>query len=118
MAGLQTPVVLLPRFTTLSGADEFTTVGMDVTEFEKAVVSFWRSTGANLGSITITFEESMDQSNWTTCTGGPFSDPGATTEGQFSPVITKRWFRIKVTRTGAGATVTVWCLGFLTQRET
>jgi hypothetical protein len=117
MAGTLVPLVLLPRYTTLSGATTFTTIGMDASEYEKAILSFWRSSGANLSSITINYEESIDQSNWTTCSGGAFADPGANTEGQHQPTITKRWFRISVTLTGAGATTSVWCIGFLQMRE-
>jgi hypothetical protein len=119
MAGTLVPLVLIPRYTSYAGdATAFTTIGMDVTEYEKAIVSFWRSNGANFGSIAITFEESMDQLNWTTCAGGPFTDPGAGNEGQFQPELTKRWFRIKVTPGGANVVVSCWCIGFLMQRET
>lgn len=49
---------------------------------------------------------------------GPFADPGAGVEGQFSPGLTKRWFRIRLTvTTGSTAVLTCWCLGFLVQRE-
>lgn len=121
MAGLFVPLVLIPRYTTYCGANgtSFTTVGMDVSEYEKAVVSFWRTAGMNVAGLqTITFEESMDQLTWTTCAGGPFTDPGALTEAQFQPELTKRWFRVSVTLnvTGNGA-ITLWCLGFLMQRE-
>ncbi len=120
MAGLNVPLVLLPRYTTYSGQNGtvFTTIGMDVTDYEKAVVSFWRSAGISLTSVSITFEESMDQILWSTCGGGPFTDPGATTEAQFSPLLTKRWFRISVTiNSTPNASVTCWCIGFLVQRE-
>src|SRR5262245_38384641 len=120
MAGLNVPLVLLPRYSTYSGANGtvFTTIGMDVTDYDKAVVSFWRSAGLNLTSLTINFEESMDQILWSTCSGGPFTDPGAVTETQFSPVLTKRWFRISITlNSGANSIVSCWCIGFLVQRE-
>src|SRR5213593_1920507 len=112
MAGLFIPLVLLPRYTTYSGATgaSFTTVGMVVSDYEKAVVSFWRSAGVNLsGAQTIAFEESMDQLTWTTCAGGPFTDPGANTEGQFQPVLSKRWFRINITLSlTANGALTCW----------
>jgi len=121
MAGIYVPLVLLPRYTTLCGANgtSFTTIAMDVSDYEQAVVSFWRAAGLNLTSLAITFQESMDQQNWSTCGGGAFADPGALIEGQFSPVLTKRWFRINLTLTAgmAEAVVTCWCIGFLMQRE-
>lgn len=119
MAGNQVPLVLIPRYTTYAGQNtDFTTIGMDVTDYVKATVSFWR--GVLLGTtpaILITFEESMDQLYWSTCLGGPFTDPGQAVEGQFVPVISKRWFRIKITLTGTAPVVTCWCIGFLEQRE-
>jgi hypothetical protein len=121
MAGLFVPLVLIPRYSTYCGANatSFTTIGMDVSDYEKAVVSFWRSNGVGLAAIAINFQESMDQLNWTTCGGGPFNDPGAGNEAQFQPVLSKRWFRINVTITAAlaDAAVTCWCIGFLMQRE-
>lgn len=120
MAGVYVPLVLLPRYTTLCGATgtDFSTVAMDVSDYDKAVVSFRREAGLALTSLTIHFEESMDQQNWTACSGGPFADPGAGVEGQFSPGLTKRWFRIRLTvTTGSTAVLTCWCLGFLVQRE-
>jgi hypothetical protein len=117
MAGTLVPVVLFPRFTTLSGPTTFMTVAMDVTDYDQALVDFWRSAGANSPVVSITFEESNDQLGWTTCSGGPFNDPGANSQLPFAPVLTKRWMRISVTLTGTGATVTLWCLGFLVVRE-
>ena len=117
MAGTLVPLVLIPRYTTLSGATTFQTIAMDVTDYEKAIVDFWRSAGANLGSITPNFEESIDQVTWSTCGGGPFADPGANSQAQFQPDLTKRWFRITIALTGANPVVTLWCIGFLMVRE-
>jgi hypothetical protein len=117
MAGELVPLVLIPRYTTYAGAATFTTIGMDVTEYEKAIVSFWRGPAINMTTLTINFEESMDQLNWTTCGGGAFPDPGASAEGQFQPTTTKRWFRISLTPAGTGPVVTCWCIGFLMRRE-
>lgn len=118
MAGTFVPLVLIPRYTTLAGATTYTTVGMDVSDYEKAVVSYWRSAGVNLlGAPTVLFQESTDQLNWTTCAGGPFTDPGANSEAQYQPELTKRWFRISVELATADTAVTLWCIGFLMQRE-
>ncbi len=118
MAGMFVPLVLLPRYTTLAGATTYTTVGMDVSEYEKAVLSYWRSAGISLTSTpVVSFEESTDQLTWTTCTGGPYTDPGANSETQFQPELTKRWFRISVQLPTAQSAVTLWCIGFLMQRE-
>jgi len=118
MPGTLVPIVLLPRFTTFSGpTTTFYTVGMEVSEYSKVILSTWRSSGASLSGFAVTYEESTDQLTWTTCAGGPFSDPGAFAEIQHQPELTKRWFRIGVTLTGANAVVTCWCIGFLEMRE-
>ena len=119
MAGELTPLVLLPRYTSYAGATTFTTIGMEVTDYSKALVNVWR--GPLLGTaatIAFTFEESTDQTNWTTCNGiTPPLDPGADTEAQYQPELNKRWFRIKVTLGGTDPSGTCWAIGFLERRE-
>ncbi len=118
MAGELVPLVLIPRYSTFVGATTFVTVGMDVTEFEKAIVNVWRGpmTGTS-PTYAISFEESTDQDNWTQCTNGSGGDPGASTEAQYSPTITKRWFRAKLVLAGTNPAVTTWAVGFLERRE-
>ena len=61
MAGLYVPLVMIPRYSTYAGpSTTFATVGMDVSDYDKAILSFWRSSGANLATFVINFEESMD----------------------------------------------------------
>jgi hypothetical protein len=118
MAGNLTPLVMLPRYTTFSGANTFTTVGMDVTDYSKAILNVWR--GAMNGSsptYAISFEESTDQETWATCSGGSGGDPGANTEVQYTPTLAKRWFRVKVVLGGTQPVATCWAVGFLEQRE-
>ena len=119
MAGELVPLVLLPRFSTYAGDGTFTTIAMDVTEFQKAIVNVWR--GKLLGTSTnfqIKFEESTDQDSWTTCTNGAGGDPGADTEAQYTPELNKRWFRAVITTTGTDPVVTCWGVGFLELRQT
>ena len=112
------PLVLLPRFSTLVGAHSFATVGMEVSDYSKAIVNVWRGnmsgTSPAFGAV---FEESVDQSNWTTCVSGTGGDPGADTEAQYSPAFSKRWFRIVVTLAGTDPAVSCWAIGFLEMRE-
>lgn len=118
MAGNLVPLVLIPRFTSYIGANTFVTVGMDVSEYVKAIVNAWR--GAMTGStptFALSFEESTDQDSWTTCTGGSSADPGANTEAQYTPTLAKRWFRVKLVLAGTQPCVTCWALGFLEMRE-
>ena len=70
MAGELVPLVLLPRYTTYGGDSTFTTIAMDVTDYETAIVNVWR--GKLIGTapgIGFTFQESTDQVTWSTCTG-------------------------------------------------
>jgi hypothetical protein len=117
MSGELTPVVMLPRFTTFAGASDFTTIAMDVTDYETAILNVWR--GKIVGGFTVTCQESTDQETWSTCTGTNCSayDPGELLEGQVSATLKKRWFRVKVTLTGSDPQATCWAVGFLEDRQ-
>jgi len=118
MAGELVPLVLVPRYSTFVGAHSFTTTGMEVSDYSKAIVNVWRSEMLGTSpTFAVEFQESTDQSTWTTCTNGASADPGSNTEAQYSPELTKRWFRIKVTLTGTGPAVSAWAIGFLEMRE-
>ena len=123
MAGELTPLVLLPRYSTYVGAStagkEFVTIAMDVTEFQSAILNCWR--GKLLGTsptFALTFQESSDQLNWTTCAGTNVSayDPGEEAEGQSNAVLTKQWFRVKVVLGGTSPAGTCWAVGYLERR--
>ena len=118
MAGELVPLVLIPRFTTYAGASTFTTIAMDVSEYQKAIVNCWRGklTGTS-ATISFEFEESTDQDSWTTCTNGSSADPGAETEDQYTPDLKKRWFRAKVTLGGTDPAGTAWAIGYLEMRQ-
>ena len=124
MAGTLVPLVMLPRYTTLSGASTFTTIAMDVTRYQSANLSAWR--GRLFSSpgyaFKLTCQESTDpgvEASWTTCTGtNAFEfDPGEESEGQIVATLTKRWFRVKVELTGSTPQATCWAVGFLEDRE-
>jgi hypothetical protein len=117
MAGELVPLVLIPRYTSYNGATDFTTIGMEVTDYEKALVNVWRGPLAGGGTFLVTFQESTDGTNWTTCGGTTPGDPGSETETQYQPELTKRWFRVKITMTGTAPAVSCWALGFLQMRE-
>ena len=83
MAGQQTPLVLLPRYTTYAGASTFLTLAMDVTEYSSASVNVWRGKllGTDTPTVAFSLEESSDQVNWTACAGpkqGPRSVASST----------------------------------------
>jgi hypothetical protein len=119
MAGEFVPLVLLPRYSTYAGASTFTTIGMEVSEYSSASVNVWR--GKLLGTTPtfgVTFEESIDQLTWSTCTGTSAGvDPGEETEALYTATLKKRWFRIKVVLGGTSPAATCWAIGFLEKRE-
>jgi hypothetical protein len=118
MAGELVPLVMLPRYTTLTGATDFTTIGMEVADYTSAILNIYRGPVANSGTFAITLEESTDQQSWSTCSGTTASyDPGSGTEGQQTATLKKRWFRVKITLTGTDPAVSCWALGFLEMRE-
>jgi len=118
MAGELVPLVLIPRYTSYSGDLTFTSIAMDVTEYENAIVNVWR--GKLLGTsptIVFSFQESTDQETWSTCTNGSGGDPGEDTEAQYTPELKKRWFRIKIVMGGTDPVTTCWAVGFLELRQ-
>jgi hypothetical protein len=129
MAGELTPLVLLPRYTTYAGLPGtgsgtikvayFSTVAMEVPEYQKAIINVWR--GKLIGtsaSPKFTIEESTDQVSWTTCGGTTANfDPGENVEAQYTATLTKRWLRITVELGNADNVLSCWAVGFLEQRE-
>jgi len=118
MPGQLTPVVMLPRYSSFAGATTFTTIAMDVSAYQSAVLSVWRGPLEGT-SVAFTCEESADQHDWTTCAGTNVSawDPGSGAEGQATANLRKRWFRVKIVLVGTDPKVTCWSVGFLEERE-
>jgi hypothetical protein len=127
MAGELVPLVLLPRYTTYAGlisAEFFTTIAMDVTQYESAIVNFWRGkivgTAGSPHLFIVKFEESTDQVSWTECAGSPdgstITYPVENVEKQYTLELKKRWFRIKVQLGNADNIASCWAVGFLEER--
>ena len=114
-AGEKVPVVFLPRFTTLAGANTFITTPMDFLGFEKAELTFWRGDyvpGDTVppAPITADFESSADLETWATAETVPV--PGtAGLATQVTVVPTQRYLRLSVIQTAKQST-TVWCSGY------
>ena len=133
MAGEFVPVVMVPRYTSYVGGgqagvsgSQYMTIGMDVSAYQSATLSVWRS--KLLGStptLKFFFEESSDQVTWSTCanTSSSGEQPAsAETEYQYSPTFKKRWFRVRIELATASpypadAAATCWVAGFFEQRE-
>lgn len=123
MAGELVPLVLIPRYTTYSGTptDDFTTIGLDVTQYSEAIVNvFLSDLVGTAGTVTMFFEESTDQNSWTECTGtGPSGESlSENTEAQYTATLAKRWFRVRVVLPNANNVATLWATGFLERRLT
>ena len=122
MAGELAPLVMLPRYSVYSGESTFTTIAMDVTDYQTAILNVWRGKLVTNTTFAVTAEESTDQVTWSTCAGTNVAayDPGQETEGQMSATLKKRWFRLKAVlaqSTGNYPLATCWAVGFLEQRE-
>ena len=118
MAGTLVPLVLIPRYSSYVGAQTFTTIGMDVSNYSTAIVNVWRGplTGTS-PTFVVSFEESTDQDSWSACVGGGGGDPGTDTEVQYTPTLGKRWFRATIVLAGTDPAATGWGIGFLELRE-
>ncbi|HLE97904.1 MAG TPA: hypothetical protein VI997_11080 [Candidatus Thermoplasmatota archaeon] len=116
MAGVLVPVVLMRRFTTLVGAADYSTVAIEVKDYQNAILSVWR--GPAKDTLTFFVEESFDQKSWTLCSGAEADwDPGASAEDQVTAALTKRWLRVRAVLLGLNARASCWVLGFLERRE-
>lgn len=119
MAGVQTPLVLIPRYTSYSGATTYSTIAMDVTAYENAIVNIFRNTMlGTAGSPLFNLQESTDQVTWSTCGGTTLNfNPTANAETQYTAALTKRWFRITVALPNADNLLTCYAVGFLEERQ-
>jgi hypothetical protein len=119
MAGVQTPLVLVPRYTTYCGVPVYSTIAMDVTAYENAIVNIFRSAMiGTAGNPLFNLQESTDQVTWSTCGGTSLNfNPTAGSETQYTAALTKRWFRITVTLPNADNLLTCYAVGFLEERQ-
>lgn len=122
MAGAESALVLIPRFTSFVGAGEFTSVPIDVSGVGSAQIELFR--GPLLGedaSPAATFraylEESIDGVVWQPDADHERPhDPGAGKSMVLAQIFSLRWFRIRVKLTDATANrpkVTCWAEGML-----
>ena len=123
MAGLNVPLVMIPRFTSYVGAAAYTTAPLDVSEYGSFVLTVWRGplvgTPVSGAALSLVFEQSDDADVWSTFTG-----VSAITTANANSVVTAdltmRWFRAKVTLTEDAnhvVALTCWAVGNLVRRE-
>jgi hypothetical protein len=125
MGAVDSMLILLPRPTTLIGADTFTTQPLDVSQFGSVQMQLWRGPIAGGGSPTILFyfEESLDAESWALGPATPVGydpadadtggDPTLAKPQLFSYAFQLRWFRVRIVLTGTAPVVSCWCEGFL-----
>jgi hypothetical protein len=119
MAGAESSIVLLPRFTTLYGKTaetrEFTTLPLDVSRFGSAQFQFWRGPicyADDPVAFYVALEESLDAEHWVLGTSAPteFEVP-EDTPLLFSYAFRLRWFRLRAKLDTTGGMVTCWAEG-------
>jgi hypothetical protein len=116
MAQVVTPVVLLPRFTSIVGIGPFPSLPVEVTAFQTARLTIWRGPMIGTGpALSFAFLESTDRNAWFPCT--PSVSPVENVETPVEFALDRRWFRVVVHLFGTNPGVTCWVQGFFINRE-
>jgi hypothetical protein len=127
MIGESVPLVMIPRFTSYVGPSTYSTNPLDVSEYAKANLEFWRGelagsqvTPPDQSTFTAYFEEASDPNppsgNWTAIVTAITS---VNTNSVVELPFTKKFFRIRIvlTATPAGlCAITCWAAGNLERR--
>ncbi|MCE9637731.1 MAG: hypothetical protein K8T90_18685 [Planctomycetes bacterium] len=102
-------IVLLPRYTSFSGAQVLTTAPINVRAFASATIGFWVGNGiGTTPTIAMEIQQSPDLKIWTslsTFTGTP------ETEVTNNVTFEMEWVRLAITLTGTDPGFTGWCVG-------
>lgn len=118
MAGLRVPVVLFPRYSTFLGPMAFPTAFIPVAAYSSIYLEFWHGPITGGAPITITFDESNDAQDLTSCGGGPWSIPMGSGQSPLSASLSKAWLRATLILAGGPSSgVTCYAQGFFELRE-
>lgn len=120
MASTRDRIILLPRFTTLAGEENFATQGMNVSAYESAEISIWMGRIVGEGTVTAEIEESTDGVVWSACAGTSSSGLTPQTEVVLTPSFSKAWMRLVVKLipgVDLSPIITMWALGFADKRR-
>lgn len=102
-------VVLLPRYTSFSGARTFLSAPLNVRAFASAdLVAWFGSPIGTSATVTVVFQESPDLKIWTDLAT---MTPTPGTEDAVTVSFGKEWVRIAVTLGGTNPGFTGWCVG-------
>lgn len=129
MAGQFVPVVLIPRFTSYIGDSVCRSVALDVTEFQRCILTVWWGPlvgdTSNGAKFELTLEVSDDNDQWvepsgfTALTVPPENAAGG--NSTFDVTLTRRFLRIVASMTedttDGVVAVTCWAAGHLERRE-
>ena len=120
MEGKATPVLVYPRFTTFFGTDTYRGHAMNVVKYDSMSMNMWIGPQGGTGgaSTKISFWQSMDRITWRTFTGGSVITPTPGVETSFDTKLDEPWLRVHVELLGTAPAITLWCEGFLFERET
>ena len=120
MTGQLVPIVVVPRFTSFTGVDQYFTLPVRVDDYSGVIVDMYRGPLGGTGGPTFRFHfyESTDRDTWDVVDGSSGGiDPGDKTEFQETLTLKKKWFRVGVALAGTDPMVTCWMTGFLIKRE-
>lgn len=117
MGAATVQVVLLGRYTTLAGTDDFVTSPIVVAEYSSIELGVWRGTMEDGGAVfEVKLQESMDRVNWTDI---DTTVVPASTETPVVADLSRTWLRIMVRLTaGIFPVVSCYAVGFLIRRRT
>jgi len=119
MKGELVPVVMIPRFTSYLGVGTYTTVPLDISDFESITMEFWRGK-LRSGTFTAYLEQASepweDNSLWSALSTINTADTSSFEDLTFSKV---PYFRIRIVLadpTFLASGITCWAAGFLRKR--
>ncbi len=121
MTGEIVPIVLLPRITSYVGPGTYATAPLNVEEFFKGSVAFWRGPlvgGAAEDPFVAYFEESHDAVAWTEVPPNSVDLVDRIDSYEIAP-LTKRWFRIRVVLAADAngvVAISMWMAGVMERR--
>ena len=109
-------IVLLPRFTTFSGARTFNTAPINVRAFASADISLWVGNGVGTSpGFSLVIQDSPDLKIWSTLST---INPTPGTEAFQMVIFQREWIRLAVTLSGTDPGFTGWCVGdFVTRAQ-
>jgi hypothetical protein len=119
MHGQLAPFVLVPRFTSFIGQENYSTAPVEVSAYAKAHVSLWRGPfigDLGTGNFGFKIQESHDAYKWTTLATPTVPLNGAVLA---SVDLTRRWMRLLVEMfedLSGNCALTCWATGYFEQR--